>query len=196
MILLIDNYDSFTYNIFQYFGVLGAKVKVVRNDEVTVADIRRIKPEAIVLSPGPGNPDEAGVTLEAIESLAGVFPMLGVCLGHQSIGQVFGGRVIRAGRLMHGKTSIVKHKSLGVFQGLPNPLEVTRYHSLIVERDTLPRCLEVTASTEDGLIMGLRHKKFMIEGVQFHPESYTTEHGLQMFKNFLDQAKRSRGKRR
>ncbi len=196
MILLIDNYDSFTYNIFQYLGYLGAKVKVVRNDEVTVADIRRMKPEALVLSPGPGNPDEAGVTLEAIESLAGELPMLGVCLGHQSIGQVFGGKVIRAGRLMHGKTSVVKHKSLGVFKGLPNPLEVTRYHSLIVERSSLPRCLEVTATTEDGLIMGLRHKKFLIEGVQFHPESYTTEHGLQMFQNFLDQAKRSRGKQR
>jgi anthranilate synthase/aminodeoxychorismate synthase-like glutamine amidotransferase len=196
MILLIDNYDSFTYNIYQYLGFLGQKVKVVRNDEVTISDIRRLKPEALVLSPGPGNPDEAGVTLEAIESFAGSLPILGVCLGHQSIGQVFGGKVIPAGRLMHGKTSLIRHKSSGVFKGLPNPLEVTRYHSLIVERSSLPRCLEITATTEDGLIMGLRHKKYAIEGVQFHPESYTTQHGMQMFKNFLDQAQRtSRSKR-
>ncbi len=195
MILLIDNYDSFTYNIYQYLGFLGAKVKVVRNDAIDIAGIRRLKPEALVLSPGPGNPDEAGITLAAIEELAGELPMLGICLGHQSIGQVFGGRVIRAGKLMHGKTSVIRHKGVGVFQGLPNPIEVTRYHSLIVERKSLPRCLEVTASTDDGMIMGLRHKKYAIEGVQFHPESYTTQHGMQMLKNFLDQAQKRRGKR-
>lgn len=193
MILLIDNYDSFTYNIYQYLGELGAKVKVVRNDAIAVAAIAKLKPEAIVLSPGPGCPDEAGITLETIATYAGKIPILGVCLGHQSIGQVFGGRVVRAGKLMHGKTSMIRHKNVGVFKGLPNPLRVTRYHSLIVERDSLPRCLEVTASTEEGMIMGLRHKKFLVEGVQFHPESYMTEHGMAMLQNFLQQARRKRG---
>jgi anthranilate synthase/aminodeoxychorismate synthase-like glutamine amidotransferase len=188
MILLIDNYDSFTYNIYQYLGCLGAKVKVVRNDAITVKDVARLKPEAIVLSPGPGTPDESGITLETISTYAGKIPILGVCLGHQSIGQAFGGKVIRAGKLMHGKTSKIKHTSKGVFKGLPNPLQVTRYHSLIVERKSLPDCLEVTASTDDGLIMGLRHKRLLVEGVQFHPESYVTQNGMDMLKNFLDLA--------
>lgn len=188
MILLIDNYDSFTYNIFQYLSQLGAKVKVVRNDAIEVSAIARLKPEAIVISPGPGNPDEAGITLETIQSYAGKIPILGVCLGHQAIGQAFGGKVVRAGKLMHGKTSEVKHKGLGLFKGLPSPLSVTRYHSLIVDKPSLPKVLEVTASTEDGLIMGLRHKKFLVEGVQFHPESYTTEHGMRMLENFLKAA--------
>ncbi len=195
MILLIDNYDSFTYNIYQYLGQLGAKVKVVRNDAIAVADIAKLKPEAIVISPGPGNPDEAGITLETITTYAGKIPIFGVCLGHQSIGQAFGGDVVRAGKLMHGKTSVIKHKGRGVFKNLPSPLTVTRYHSLIVDRSTLPSCLEVTAMTADGLIMGLKHKKYLVEGVQFHPESYTTEHGLQMLQNFLDQAqKKKRGR--
>ncbi|HYX38858.1 MAG: aminodeoxychorismate/anthranilate synthase component II [Pseudobdellovibrionaceae bacterium] len=188
MILLIDNYDSFTYNIYQYLGCLGAKVKVVRNDAITVKDVARLKPEAIVLSPGPGTPDESGITLETISTYAGKIPILGVCLGHQSIGQAFGGKVIRASKLMHGKTSTIKHTSKGVFKGLPNPLEVTRYHSLIVERKSLPDCLEVTATTDDGLIMGLRHKRLLVEGVQFHPESYVTQNGMDMLKNFLDLA--------
>jgi anthranilate synthase/aminodeoxychorismate synthase-like glutamine amidotransferase len=188
MILLIDNYDSFTYNIYQYLGCLGAKVKVVRNDAISVKDVARLKPEAIVLSPGPGTPDESGITLETITSYAGKIPILGVCLGHQSIGQAFGGKVIRAGKLMHGKTSKIQHTSKGVFKGLPNPLEVTRYHSLMVERKSLPDCLEVTATTEDGLIMGLRHKRYLVEGVQFHPESYVTQNGMDMLQNFLNLA--------
>jgi anthranilate synthase/aminodeoxychorismate synthase-like glutamine amidotransferase len=188
MILLIDNYDSFTYNIYQYLGCLGAKVKVVRNDAISVKDVARLKPEAIVLSPGPGTPDESGITLETITTYAGKIPILGVCLGHQSIGQAFGGKVIRAGKLMHGKTSVIQHTNKGVFKGLPNPLEVTRYHSLIVERKSLPDCLEVTATTDDGLIMGLRHKRFLVEGVQFHPESYVTQNGMDMLQNFLDLA--------
>ncbi len=188
MILLIDNYDSFTYNIYQYLGCLGAKVKVVRNDAISVKDVARLKPEAIVLSPGPGTPDESGITLETISTYAGKIPILGVCLGHQSIGQAFGGKVIRAGKLMHGKTSMIKHSNKGVFKGLPNPLEVTRYHSLIVERKSLPDCLEVTATTDDGLIMGLRHKRYLVEGVQFHPESYVTQNGMDMLRNFLDLA--------
>jgi anthranilate synthase/aminodeoxychorismate synthase-like glutamine amidotransferase len=188
MILLIDNYDSFTYNIYQYLGCLGAKVKVVRNDAISVKDVARLKPEAIVLSPGPGTPDESGITLETITTYAGKIPILGVCLGHQSIGQAFGGKVIRAGKLMHGKTSVIEHTNKGVFKGLPNPLEVTRYHSLIVERKSLPDCLEVTATTDDGLIMGLRHKRHLVEGVQFHPESYVTQNGMDMLKNFLELA--------
>jgi anthranilate synthase/aminodeoxychorismate synthase-like glutamine amidotransferase len=188
MILLIDNYDSFTYNIFQYLSCLGAKVKVVRNDAIAVKDVARLKPEAIVLSPGPGTPDESGITLETITTYTGKIPILGVCLGHQSIGQAFGGKVIRAGKLMHGKTSMIQHTNKGVFKGLPNPLEVTRYHSLIVERKSLPDCLEVTATTDDGMIMGLRHKRYLVEGVQFHPESYVTQKGMEMLQNFLDLA--------
>jgi anthranilate synthase/aminodeoxychorismate synthase-like glutamine amidotransferase len=188
MILLIDNYDSFTFNIEQYLGELGQKVKVIRNDKITTVQIAKMKPTAIVLSPGPGNPDEAGVTLETIKVFAGKIPILGVCLGHQAIGQVFGGKVKRAPKMMHGKTSIIKHDGKGVFKGLPNPIEVTRYHSLHVELESLPSSLKITATTDDGIVMGLRHKKFMVEGVQFHPESYRTEHGHRMLENFLKQA--------
>jgi anthranilate synthase component 2 len=185
MILLIDNYDSFTYNIEQYLGMLGAKVRVVRNDQITAAAVARLKPEAIVLSPGPGNPDEAGITLEVIRLYSGKIPILGVCLGHQAIGQAFGGKVVRAPKLMHGKISVIRHDGRGVFARLPDSLEVTRYHSLVVDKDSLPSCLVVTATTDDGLIMGIRHRKFAVEGVQFHPESYVTQHGIDMLRNFL-----------
>lgn len=189
MILLIDNYDSFTYNIYQYLGMLGVSVKVVRNDAITAADVAKLKPGAIVLSPGPGNPDEAGITLEVIRKYAGKIPILGVCLGLQAIGQAFGGKVVRAEKQMHGKLSDVYHKNAGMFKGLTNPVAVTRYHSLVVERASLPSCFTVTAETNDKVIMGLRHKKYLVEGVQFHPESYLTEQGLQMLENFLTQAK-------
>ena len=192
MLLMIDNYDSFTYNVVQYLGELGAEVKVVRNDELTVAQIEALKPERIVVSPGPCTPNEAGISLEAIKHFAGKLPILGVCLGHQSIGQAFGGDVVRARQVMHGKTSPVYHLDTGVFQGLNNPLTVTRYHSLVVNRETLPDCLELTAWTQhaDGSvdeIMGLRHKTLNIEGVQFHPESILTEQGHELFANFLKQ---------
>lgn len=192
MLLMIDNYDSFTYNVVQYLGELGAEVKVIRNDEMTIAQIEALKPERIVVSPGPCTPSEAGVSIEAILHFAGKLPILGVCLGHQSIGQAFGGDVVRARHVMHGKTSPVMHRDLGVFEGLNNPLTVTRYHSLVVERQTLPDCLEVTAWTAhaDGSvdeIMGLRHKTLNIEGVQFHPESILTEQGHELFANFLKQ---------
>ena len=192
MLLMIDNYDSFTYNVVQYLSELGAVVKVVRNDEVTVDQIEALKPERIVVSPGPCTPNEAGISLEAIKHFAGKLPILGVCLGHQSIGQAFGGDVVRAREVMHGKTSPVYHLDKGVFQGLNNPLTVTRYHSLVVKRDTLPECLELTAWTQqpDGSvdeIMGLRHKILNIEGVQFHPESILTEQGHELFANFLKQ---------
>ena len=190
MLLMIDNYDSFTFNIVQYFGELGAEVKVVRNDEVDVAGIAALQPQQLVISPGPCTPSEAGISVEAIKAFAGRVPILGVCLGHQSIGQAFGGRVVHARAVMHGKTSPIRHKSVGVFAGLPDPFEATRYHSLVIERDSLPDCLEVTAWTEqDGEmdeIMGLRHRELDIQGVQFHPESILTEHGHQMLKNFLD----------
>jgi len=185
MLLMIDNYDSFTFNLVQYLGELGADVHVVRNDEVTVADIGRLNPERIVVSPGPCSPSEAGVSIEAITHFAGKTPILGVCLGHQAIGQAFGGKVIHAKTLMHGKTSPITHAGAGVFAGLPSPFTATRYHSLAVERETLPACLEVTAWTEDGEIMGLRHRALAIEGVQFHPESILTEHGHAMLRNFL-----------
>ncbi|HTI96759.1 MAG TPA: aminodeoxychorismate/anthranilate synthase component II [Rudaea sp.] len=190
MLLMIDNYDSFTFNLVQYLGELGEDVRVVRNDALTVEAIRKLAPDRIVISPGPGTPDEAGVTLELIEKLGGQIPILGVCLGHQSIGQAFGGRVIRAPQIMHGKTSPIHHASKGVFAGLANPFEATRYHSLVVEKSTLPACLEVTAWTQnaDGSldeIMGLRHKTLAIEGVQFHPESILTEHGRDLLRNFL-----------
>ena len=193
MLLMIDNYDSFTYNVVQYLGELGAQVKVVRNDELTVAQIEALKPERIVVSPGPCTPTEAGVSIEAIKYFAGKLPILGVCLGHQSIGQAFGGDVVRARQVMHGKTSPVFHKDQGVFRGLNNPLTVTRYHSLVVKRETLLDCLELTAWTqlEDGSvdeIMGLRHKTLNIEGVQFHPESILTEQGHELFANFLKQS--------
>ena len=185
MLLMIDNYDSFTYNLVQYFGELGADVRVVRNDEVNIADIERLAPERIVISPGPCSPTEAGISIGAILHFTGKVPLLGVCLGHQAMGQAFGGKVVHAKTLMHGKTSPIVHKGQGVFSGLPNPFTATRYHSLAVERESLPDCLEVTAWTEDGEIMGLRHKTLPVEGVQFHPESILTEHGHAMLKRFL-----------
>ena len=192
MLLMIDNYDSFTYNVVQYLGELGADVHVIRNDELSVAEIEALKPERIVVSPGPCTPTEAGVSLAVIEYFAGKLPILGVCLGHQSIGQAFGGDVVRARQVMHGKTSPVFHEHQGVFAGLNMPLTVTRYHSLVVKRETLPDCLEITAWTQhaDGSvdeIMGLRHKSLHIEGVQFHPESILTEQGHELFANFLKQ---------
>jgi len=186
MLLMIDNYDSFTYNLVQYFAELGEDVKVVRNDEIDVPGIIALAPERIVVSPGPCTPREAGVSVPLIQALAGRIPILGVCLGHQSIGAAFGGEVVHAQQVMHGKTSPVMHKGLGVFQGLPNPFRATRYHSLAVRAETLPACLEVTAWTEDGEIMGLRHRTLAVEGVQFHPESILTEHGHRMLVNFLD----------
>lgn len=191
MLLMIDNYDSFTYNIVQYLGELKADVKVVRNDEISVSDIARLKPNRIVISPGPCSPSEAGISLETIKQYAGKTPLLGVCLGHQSIGQAFGGDVVRARKVMHGKTSMIYHSGKGVFRNLPSPFRATRYHSLVVKKETLPECLEITAWTqqEDGSmdeIMGLRHKTLQIEGVQFHPESILTEHGHHLLQNFLD----------
>ncbi|MCR6700602.1 MAG: aminodeoxychorismate/anthranilate synthase component II [Dokdonella sp.] len=190
MLLMIDNYDSFTFNLVQYLGELGQEVKVVRNDELSVDAIAALQPSHIVISPGPCTPNEAGVSLQVLAALGGRVPIFGVCLGHQSIGQAFGGRVVRAGRIMHGKTSMIHHAGQGVFRGLPNPFEATRYHSLVVERDTLPDCLEVTAWTvdEDGRrdeIMGLRHRSLSVEGVQFHPESILTQHGHALLGNFL-----------
>jgi anthranilate synthase component II len=190
MILMIDNYDSFTYNLVQYFGELGADVKVVRNDEITVEGIAALDPAKIVISPGPCTPNEAGVSVETIKTFAGKIPLLGVCLGHQSIGQAMGGKVIRAPYVMHGKTSAVYHNNKGVFSGLKNPFQATRYHSLVIEKESLPDCLEITAWTqnEDGSmaeIMGVRHKTLAVEGVQFHPESILTEHGHDMLRNFL-----------
>ena len=198
MLLMIDNYDSFTYNVVQYLGELGADVKVVRNDELTVAEIEALKPERIVVSPGPCTPNEAGVSVPVLKHFAGKLPILGICLGHQSIGQAFGGDVVRARQVMHGKTSPVYHEGLGVFAGLNNPLTVTRYHSLVISRDTLPDCLELTAWTqhEDGSvdeIMGVRHREYMIEGVQFHPESILSEQGHEMLANFLKQQGGLRG---
>ncbi|GAB7057205.1 MULTISPECIES: aminodeoxychorismate/anthranilate synthase component II [unclassified Paenibacillus] len=185
MILVIDNYDSFTYNLVQYLGELGEKVEVRRNDEIDLAGIEALKPDHILISPGPCTPNEAGISLSLIEHFKGKIPILGVCLGHQSIGQVFGGDVIRAQRLMHGKTSAIYHDGKGVFKGLPSPFTATRYHSLIVKKETLPDCLEISAHTAEGEIMGLRHKEYPIEGVQFHPESIITDHGHQMLRNFL-----------
>ncbi len=185
MVLMIDNYDSFTFNLVQYLGELGAAVRVVRNDEMTVDEVERLQPERIVVSPGPCSPNEAGISLEAIRRLGGRVPILGVCLGHQAIGQAFGGRVVRAQSLMHGKTSPIRHAGAGVFRGLPDPFTATRYHSLAVERASLPDCLEVTAWTEDGEIMGLAHRTLAVEGVQFHPESILTEHGHALLRNFL-----------
>ena len=191
-LLMVDNYDSFTYNLVQYFAELGEDVKVIRNDELTVAEIAALAPDRIVISPGPCTPSEAGVSVEVLKTLAGSVPMLGVCLGHQSIGQAFGGKVVRAGRIMHGKTSPIHHAGQGVFAGLPDGFEATRYHSLVVDKQALPDELEVTAWTtnEDGTIeeiMGLRHRRYPIQGVQFHPESIMTQHGHAMLKNFLAQ---------
>lgn len=186
MLVMIDNYDSFTYNLVQYLGELGEEVKTFRNDEIAIEEIEALKPSRIMVSPGPCTPNEAGISLAVIEHFKGKLPLMGVCLGHQSIGQAFGGKVIRAKEIMHGKTSSLKHSDVGVFKGLENPFTVTRYHSLVVERESLPDCLEVTAWTDDGEIMGLRHKELAIEGVQFHPESILTEHGHALLKNFLD----------
>ena len=186
MILVIDNYDSFTYNLVQYLGEMGAELDVRRNDTLTVADVAAMGPEKILISPGPGTPDDAGITLDLIREFGPRIPIFGVCLGQQAIGQALGGRVVRADKLMHGKTSLVNHYGQGVFKGLPTPLEATRYHSLVVERATLPECLEITAEADDGEIMGLRHKSWPLEGVQFHPESVLTEHGKQMVRNFLE----------
>ncbi len=190
MLLMIDNYDSFTFNVVQYLGELGAEVHVVRNDEITVSDIESLKPERIVISPGPCTPNEAGISMATIKAFAGRLPILGICLGHQSIGQVFGGDVVRARAVMHGKTSSIYHSGKGVFHNLPSPYIATRYHSLVVDKTTLPECLEITAWTQtadSGIdeIMGFRHKTFAIEGVQFHPESILTEHGHALLENFL-----------
>jgi len=190
MLLMIDNYDSFTFNLVQYLGVLGEQVKVIRNDALDVAGIRALHPAHIMISPGPGTPDDSGVSLDVLRELSGQIPIFGVCLGHQALGQVFGGKVVRAKRIMHGKTSPVHHRGQGVFAGLPSPFDATRYHSLVVEPASVPDCLEVTAWTEnaDGSrdeIMGLRHKTLAVEGVQFHPESILTEHGYNLLRNFL-----------
>jgi para-aminobenzoate synthetase component 2 len=187
MILVIDNYDSFTYNLVQYLGELGEKVEVRRNDEIDLAGIEALKPDHILISPGPCTPNEAGISLALIEHFKGKIPIFGVCLGHQSIGQVFGGDVVRAERLMHGKTSPILHDGKTLFKGLPSPFTATRYHSLIVKRETLPDCLEISAETAEGEIMALRHKEYPIEGVQFHPESIITDHGLQILRNFLNE---------
>lgn len=185
MIVVIDNYDSFTYNLVQYLGELGAEIRVFRNDQVTLEEIRALKPDHIVISPGPGDPDDGGISNQVIRELGPTIPVLGVCLGHQCIGHVYGGKVSRAPRLMHGKTSSIYHKGKGLFDGIPSPFRATRYHSLIVE-DPLPDCLEVTAFTRDGEVMGLRHKAYPVVGVQFHPESILTEHGKRILQNFLD----------
>jgi anthranilate synthase component 2 len=185
VILLLDNYDSFTYNLAQYLGELGCQVEVHRNDRISVEQIAQRKPERIVISPGPCTPQEAGISVEMVQKLAGKIPILGVCLGHQAIGAAFGGKIIRAPKLFHGKTSQIRHDGSGVFRGLPNPFTATRYHSLIVERKSLPKELQITAETDDGIIMGMQHQKFPLVGVQFHPESVLTESGKQLLKNFL-----------
>lgn len=185
MLLMIDNYDSFTYNLVQYFGELGQDVQVYRNDEIDLATVAKLKPRHIVISPGPCTPNEAGISVPLIHEFAGKIPLLGVCLGHQSIGQAFGGKIIKAKTLMHGKTSLIHHENIGVFRNLPNPYTATRYHSLVIERETIPDCLEITAWTEDDEIMGVRHKTLPVEGVQFHPESILTEHGHALLDNFL-----------
>jgi anthranilate synthase component II len=190
MLLMIDNYDSFTYNLVQYLGELGEEVVVRRNDEVALDEIAAMKPDHIVVSPGPCTPNEAGISVPLIERFAGKIPLLGVCLGHQSIGQAFGGRIVHAKELMHGKTSAIQHTGDGVFRSLPSPLQATRYHSLVIERETLPDCLEVTAWSDDGEIMGVRHRSLAVEGVQFHPESILTEHGHELLRNFLQGARR------
>ncbi len=185
MLLMIDNYDSFTYNLVQYLGELGEEIKVFRNDKITVGEIEKLRPDRIVISPGPCTPSEAGISVEAIRHFAGKMPILGVCLGHQSIGAAFGGDIIRAPRLMHGKTSLIYHDGKTVFWGLPNPFEATRYHSLIIKKETMPDCLDITAWTDAGEVMGVRHKEFTVEGVQFHPESILTAVGKDLLRNFL-----------
>ena len=185
MLLMIDNYDSFTYNLVQYFGELGEEVRVVRNDAIDLAGVAALAPARIVISPGPCTPGEAGISVALVRAFAGKLPMLGVCLGHQALGEAFGGRIVHAGRVMHGKTSNIRHGGKGVFAGLPSPFLATRYHSLAIERASLPDCLEITAESEDGEIMGVKHRQFALEGVQFHPESILTEHGHALLKNFL-----------
>ena len=185
MLVMIDNYDSFTYNLVQYLGELGEEVKTFRNDEITIEEIEALNPDRIMISPGPCTPNEAGISMAVIKHFAGKLPLMGVCLGHQSIGQVFGGKVVHAKRIMHGKTSKITHTGQGVFKGIKSPYLVTRYHSLVVEKESLPDCFEITATTKDGEIMGLRHKTLAIEGVQFHPESILTEHGHALLRNFL-----------
>ena len=186
MIVMVDNYDSFTYNLVQYFGEVGEAIRVFRNDQATVDELKALKPDYLVISPGPCTPDQAGISMQAIAAFAGEVPILGVCLGHQSIAQVFGGRVIRAERLMHGKTSPIRHDGRTIYAGLSNPFTATRYHSLIVERSTLPDCFEISAETDEGEIMGIRHKTMPIEGVQFHPESIMTDEGKRLLANFLN----------
>ena len=186
MLLMIDNYDSFTYNLVQYFGELGEEIAVFRNDKITLEKVKKIAPQKIVISPGPGRPESAGISNAIIQSMQGIVPLLGVCLGHQCIGEVFGGRIIRAQQLMHGKTSLIHHDHKRLFNGLTDPFIATRYHSLVVERASLPPCLEITAWTDDKEIMGLRHRKHLIEGIQFHPESILTTTGKELLKNFLD----------
>jgi len=188
-VLVIDNYDSFTYNLVQYLGELGADIQIVRNDDLTTAQIKELAPDKIVLSPGPCTPNEAGVCVEVIRQLGASIPILGVCLGHQAIGAAFGGNVVRAPQLMHGKTSLIEHWGQGVFRGLPSPIEATRYHSLIIDRDTMPAHLHITAQTSDGIVMGVRHESWPVEGVQFHPESVLTPTGKTMLKNFLDEVR-------
>ncbi|MDO8959506.1 MAG: aminodeoxychorismate/anthranilate synthase component II [Rhodocyclaceae bacterium] len=186
MLLMIDNYDSFTYNLVQYFGELGQEVRVFRNDAITLKEIAAMAPDYLVISPGPCSPKEAGISVDAIKEFAGTLPILGVCLGHQSIGYAFGGEIVHAQKPMHGKLSPVHHTNTGVFANLPNPFTATRYHSLVIRRETLPACLEITAWTDDGEIMGVRHKELAVQGVQFHPESIMTEHGHTLLKNFLE----------
>ncbi|SFC10636.1 aminodeoxychorismate/anthranilate synthase component II [Collimonas sp. OK412] len=188
MLLMIDNYDSFTYNLVQYFGELGEDVRTFRNDEITLEEINALKPDRICLSPGPCSPKEAGICVDLLQQFAGKLPILGVCLGHQAIGEAFGGKVIRAQQVMHGKTSPINHTGVGVFKDLPNPFTVIRYHSLAIERNSIPDCLEITAWTDDGEIMGVRHKDYDIEGVQFHPESILSEHGHALLRNFVQRA--------
>ena len=187
MLLMIDNYDSFTYNLVQYLAEIGQEVEVVRNDKISIEEINKLNPRYIVISPGPCTPNEAGISLELIESFKGKIPILGVCLGHQSIGQAFGGKIVHAQTIMHGKTSKISHNNKGVFRGIKNPFIATRYHSLVIEKQTLPNCFDITAWTDDNEIMGIKHKELAIEGVQFHPESILSEHGHDLLKNFLDQ---------
>ena len=187
MLLMIDNYDSFTYNLVQYLAEIGQEVEVVRNDKISIEEINKLNPRYIVISPGPCTPNEAGISLELIEAFKGKIPILGVCLGHQSIGQAFGGKIVHAQTIMHGKTSKISHNNKGIFRGIKNPFIATRYHSLVIEKQTLPNCFDITAWTDDNEIMGIKHKELAIEGVQFHPESILSEHGHDLLKNFLDQ---------